>query len=281
MTIRLRTLAIAVLLLAGLGGAAAGLVVYLGLYDISASDQHTAPVYRVLDYAMRRSVVARTRDTSQPDLADAQRVGRGAVHYREHCVQCHGAPGVAPGPLALGMTPAPANLVGTARSWKPAELFWVVKHGVKMSGMPAWQYRLADDQIWDTVAFVAAMVGMTPRGYADATRQGAQVEQAAGPVDVPRGDADAGRRAVHHYLCATCHVIPGIVGANRHVGPPLAGVGSRRWIGGVVPNTRDNMVRWLQNPQQFDPQSAMPALGLPERDARDIAAFLATLDAVH
>ena len=286
MTIRLRTLAIAVLLLAGLGGATAGLVVWLGLYDISATDQHTAPVYRVLDYAMRRSVLARTGDIQVPDLADPRRVHRGAAHYREHCVQCHGAPGVAPEALALGMTPAPANLVGTARSWKPAEVFWVVKHGVKMSAMSAWQYRLSDSQIWDTVAFVVAMVGMTARDYAAATRQaaaddGQREESAMTAAAVPRGDADAGRRAVHHYLCATCHVIPGIVGAGRHVGPPLTGMGTRRWIGGVVPNTEDNMVRWLQNPQQFDPLSTMPALGLSVRDARDIAAYLATLDAVH
>jgi mono/diheme cytochrome c family protein len=292
MSIRLRTLALAALLMLGLGGAAAALVVYLGLYDISASDQHTAPVYRVLDYAMRRSVIARSRDSAVPDLGDAQRVRRGAAHYREHCVQCHGGPGVAPDALALGMTPAPANLVGTARSWKPAEMFWVVRHGVKMSGMPAWQYRMSDDEIWDTVAFVSAMVRMTARDYAAITREAAphrhQREHGAGgsasPVSAPatlRGDPDAGRRAAHHYLCATCHVIPGIVGANRHVGPPLTGMGTRASIGGVVPNTTENMVRWLQNPQQFDPQSTMPALELPERQARDIAAFLATLDEVH
>lgn len=290
MTIRLRTLAIAALVLLGLGGAGAGLVVWLGLYDISASDQHTAPVYRVLDYAMRRSVMARADEGAVPDLADAQRVRRGAAHYREHCVQCHGGPGVAPDALALGMTPAPANLVATARSWKPAEMFWVVKHGVKMSGMPAWQYRMTDDEIWDTVAFVAASVRMTPREYAAMTQDAAphrhQREHGAGGgatlASAPaRGDPDAGRRAAHHYLCATCHVIPGVVGANRHVGPPLTGMGTRRSIGGILPNTPDNMVRWLQNPQQFDPLSAMPALGLAERDARDIAAFLATLDEVH
>ena len=287
MTVRLRTLAIAASLLLVLGGTAAALVVHLGLYDISASDQHTAPVYHVLDYAMRRSVMARANEGAAPDLLDAQRVRRGAAHYREHCVQCHGAPGVAPDALALGMTPAPANLVATARLWKPAEMFWVVKHGVKMSGMPAWQYRMTDDEIWDTIAFVTATVHMTPREYAAMTRQaepqGHQREHGAGAaVSVGRrGDPEAGRRAAHHYLCATCHVIPGIVGATRHVGPPLAGIGTRRSIGGIIPNTRDNMVRWLQNPQQFDPQSAMPALGLSERDARDIAAFLATLDEVH
>ena len=95
-----------------------------------------------------------------------------------------------------------------------------------------------------------------------------------------RGDAKAGRRAVEQYLCATCHTIPGIVGANRHVGPPLSGVGRRQYIGGILVNSPENMVRWLRNPQQIDPASAMPALGLTEKDAVDIAAFLATLDDV-
>lgn len=289
MTIRLRTLAIAALVLLALGGTAAGLLVYSGFYNISATDQHTAPVYRLLDYAMRRSIMARTGDSPVPDLRDAQRVRRGAAHYREHCVQCHGAPGVAPDALAMGMTPAPANLVGTARHWKPEEMFWVVRHGVKMSGMPAWRYRMADDEIWDTIAFVVASVTMTTRDYAamtqDAQPQRQQREQGAGSATVtsaPRGgDPDAGHRAAQNYLCATCHVIPGIVGADRHVGPPLTGMGKRLTIAGVIPNTPDNMVRWLQDPQQIDPLSAMPALGLSDRDARDIAAYLATLDEVH
>lgn len=287
MTIRLRTLALVALLMLALGGTAAGLLVYFGVYNISAIDQHTAPVYQVLDYAMRRSIVARAGERAPPDLRDAQRVRRGAAHYREHCVQCHGAPGVAPDALAMGMTPAPANLVGTARHWKPAEMFWVVKHGVKMSGMPAWQYRMTDDEMWDTIAFVVASVMMTPRDYA-AMAQAAQREHGASNgggaivTSAPRrGDPDAGHRAAQNYLCATCHVIPGIVGANRHVGPPLTGMGKRLYIAGVIPNTPDNMVRWLQDPQQVDPLSAMPALGLSDRDARDIAAYLATLDEVH
>lgn len=291
MTIRLRTLAIAALVLLVLGGTAAGLLVYSGFYNIAASEQHTASVYRLLDYAMRRSIEVRTGEGPVPDLRDPQRVRRGSGHYRDHCVQCHGAPGVAPGGLAMGMTPAPANLVGTARSWKPQEMFWVVKHGVKMSGMPAWSYRMSDEEIWDTIAFVVASVAMTPRDYAaivqeaptrgQAREHGAAAAPAMAVAIVPRGDPAAGRRAAEHYLCSTCHVIPGVVGADRHVGPPLAGIAARPFIGGIVPNTPQNMVRWLQNPQQFDPQSAMPALLLNEKDARDIAAFLATLDEVH
>jgi cytochrome c2 len=75
----------------------------------------------------------------------------------------------------------------------------------------------------------------------------------------------------------TCHTIPGTVGGKPNVGPPLDGVASRRYIGGVLLNTPDNMVRWLSNPQAVDPMSGMPDLGLKEQDARDIAAYLYTL----
>jgi len=101
---------------------------------------------------------------------------------------------------------------------------------------------------------------------------------AAPPVqDIRLGDAGAGRKALQQYLCATCHVIPGIVGANHHVGPPLAGIADRQYIAGVLPNTPANMLRWLRKPTEVDPLSAMPDLGVSEQDARDIAAFLYTL----
>ena len=279
MSIRLRTLALALLLLSVLGLAGGALFVWLGMYDPAATEQHTRPVYHLLDYAMRRSVKAHARDLAAPaDLADAARVQSGAAHYRAHCVQCHGARGVPPDPLALGLTPAPANLVPVGRHWPAREIFQVVKYGIKMTGMPAWIYQLTDDEIWSVVAFVQAMPALTTPDYA-ALVQALPAGQAHAPAPpAGPGRAEAGRRAVQQYLCATCHTIPGIVSADRHVGPPLDGMARRAFIGGVLPNTPENMVRWLLDPQQVDPLSAMPPLGLSEQDARDIAAFLATLD---
>lgn len=285
-TIRLRTVALllgAAVLLAGAVGAA---VAYFGIYNIAATKQHTGPVFRLLDYGMRRSVDVRADAIAVPDLAQPRRIATGATHYQALCLQCHGAPGVAPHAIAFGMAPAPANLMTAGRSWPPAEIFWVVKHGIKMSGMPAWVYRLSDDEIWDVVAFVRAMTAMTPQAYAafmatlpqSAPRRGE--EATSGGLPLQPGDAQAGRRAAAQYLCATCHTIPGVVGASHHVGPPLAGIGRRTFIGGVLTNTPENMVRWLKNPQSVDPLSAMPPLGLSEQDARDITAYLYTLDDV-
>ena len=232
---------------------------------------------------MRRSVQSRTEDLAPPrDLDDARRVRAGAATYRDQCVQCHGAPGVSPEPMAFGLTPAPANLLAAGRTWQPGEIFWVVKHGIKMTGMPAWVYRLNDDVVWEVVAFVRAMPRLAPRDYAQLASSLPPSAAAKTTNDAPLrpGNVEAGRRATERYLCATCHVIPGFVSAQHHVGPPLDGMGKRGFIAGVLPNSRENMVRFLMQPRQVDPDSAMPALGLSEQDARDIAAFLGWLDKV-
>lgn len=280
MTIRIRTLAIALLLAVAAGGG----FVYAGLYNIAATEQHTAPVYWLLDHAMRRSIKNFSGDVQPPPLADDGRVRNGHRLYREKCAQCHGAPGIAPDDLAYGMMPAPANLVATAREWPASEIYWVVRNGIKMSGMPAWEYRLSDGEIWDIVAFVLRLPAFSPGAYAEwETAVPAAPEDRRTPVDVVHalssaGDPEAGKRAIGQYLCATCHQIPGIVGATKQVGPPLNAMASRKYIGGVLPNTEENMIAWLRGPQRFAPLSAMPDLRITEKDARDMAAYLSTLD---
>ena len=91
------------------------------------------------------------------------------------------------------------------------------------------------------------------------------------------GDPTRGRTAISRYGCATCHTIPGIRGADALVGPPLNQMASRSYIAGVLPNTPDNMIRWIENPPQVDHLTVMPNLGVSERDARDIAGYLYTL----
>jgi cytochrome c len=88
------------------------------------------------------------------------------------------------------------------------------------------------------------------------------------------GDPQAGIRAVGQYGCGSCHTIARVSGANGQVGPPLVGVGARRFIAGQLPNTPDNMIRWIQHPQQINEKTAMPELGVNARDARNIAALL-------
>jgi mono/diheme cytochrome c family protein len=97
---------------------------------------------------MRQAVCFHARESAPPPLDDPAKIARGRALYDAHCVRCHGAPGVAPESFALGMTPSPANLASAAREWPPNELYWTIRRGLKMTGMPAWEFRLADDEIW-------------------------------------------------------------------------------------------------------------------------------------
>ena len=91
------------------------------------------------------------------------------------------------------------------------------------------------------------------------------------------GDPARGRELLRTYGCAACHTIPGVDGADGLVGPPLAGIASRSYVGGVLPNTPANMIRWIRDPRGVDPRTAMPNAGVTEPDARRIAAYLYTL----
>lgn len=253
--------------------AGAGIVIYAGWYNISA-DQHLAPTFHVLDYALRRAVRQHARDIAVPPLEDPAMKKRGLALYRAHCVRCHGAPGVAPEPFALAMTPAPAALAHTAREWTAAQLYWVVKRGIKMTGMPAWEYRMSEDDLWAVVAFLVEMPRLSPAEYRALKAPAYDRPEEPGP-QTP--DAKRGRQAIDHYACVTCHRIPGVVGDNAPVGPPLDGIGARDYIAGILENTPRNLARWLRNPHAIDPDSAMPDLGVSERDARDMAAYLSTL----
>ncbi|HYE34087.1 c-type cytochrome [Methylocaldum sp.] len=94
---------------------------------------------------------------------------------------------------------------------------------------------------------------------------------------VTGGDPELGRAAISRYGCGSCHIIPGIQGANGLVGPPLSGIANRVYIAGVLTNTPENLMRWIQDPPSVDPLTAMPNTGVTEADARNLASFLYTL----
>lgn len=92
------------------------------------------------------------------------------------------------------------------------------------------------------------------------------------------GDPARGKAAMEKRGCIACHAIPGIANPGSNVGPPLDKMARRAYIAGVLPNTPADMVRWLRDPPAVDPQTAMPAMGIGETEAKDMAAYLATLD---
>lgn len=89
-----------------------------------------------------------------------------------------------------------------------------------------------------------------------------------------RADTRRGAIALHDYGCGACHRIPGVDGADGVVGPPLVNMGQRVYIGGEIPNTPENMVRWILAPQQLAPGSAMPDMQVTPADARSMTAYL-------
>ncbi len=91
------------------------------------------------------------------------------------------------------------------------------------------------------------------------------------------GDPYRGRDQIRRYGCDSCHTIPGVSTADALVGPPLTRIALRTYLAGRLENTPENMQRWIRNPWSIDERTAMPNMGVTERDARDIAAFLYTL----
>ena len=282
-----KTILLTIATLAAVAAGVAVAMVYGGLYNVASTEQHTQVVYSTLETAMRQSVRLRARDIVPPKLDDEGLVLRGAACYRDKCVQCHGAPGVAQSDIGKSMQPVPGPLVDAGQRWRPRELYWLTRHGIKMSGMPAWEFHLSDADLWATVAFLARLPELTPQHYAAMTEVRAvpgstlpgtpacgRLQAAPSqPVDLERG-----KRALYQYACNACHTIPGVTGSKPHVGPPLDGMARRNLIGGKLANTPENMVRWLRHTREVDPLTAMPDMGVSERDARDIAAYLATLD---
>jgi mono/diheme cytochrome c family protein len=144
---------------------AGGLAIYLGAYNFAADVPHTQPVYWLLEEARERSIEVRSAGIAVPgDLSDPKRIQSGAGHYAEMCAGCHLAPGMKRTEIARGLYPrAPELRRGTDLT--PAEEFWVVKHGLKMTGMPAWGVTHDDEMLWDVVAFLQKLPELTPEQY--------------------------------------------------------------------------------------------------------------------
>jgi mono/diheme cytochrome c family protein len=164
--------AIFTLLGAGAIAAAAGLMVfYGGWYYVGATKHHFQSVYTVLEKAMQYSVRHNARDIVVPTLGAHEQVLRGAAIYRDNCAQCHGGPGFAQSPFGMSMQPVPGPLIDATAHWKDREIYWITRHGIKMSGMPAWEFHLDDADIWATVAFIGKLPGMSAQDYRALTTQ--------------------------------------------------------------------------------------------------------------
>lgn len=143
---------------------AVGIFVWSGIYNIGADDAHTKPVYSVLQTLRERSIIARADELQPPDLKDPARIRQGAGNYNAMCTGCHLGPGMAATELSNGLYPSPPNL-SKADVGSPAHHFWVIKHGIKASGMPAWGKSMNDEYIWNMVAFLQELPKLDAEQY--------------------------------------------------------------------------------------------------------------------
>lgn len=222
---RWRSLLVSLAILGVVLGIGGFLFAWSGLMPISASSGHWPVTRWVLQFAMHNAVETHAMAVEKPartDLTDPALVLKGAGHYATGCVPCHGAPGQKQSLIAKQMTPEPPFLPPKVKEWTPEQLFWIVKHGIKFTPMPAWVSLQRDDEVWAMVAFLQKLPTLSPERYQQlAHGELADAGTAAGtglgrllPPDEPRHAALAN--------CARCH---GLDGNGRGLGafPKLAG----------------------------------------------------------
>ncbi|WP_343525705.1 c-type cytochrome [Sphingomonas sp.] len=161
-----------------IGLAALGMAVaWSGVISLAASSGHWAITDWFLHWAMRNSVRTHAALTAPKDPADPSGLVSAAGHFANACAVCHGAPGQKPAPVMQAATPPAPDLAVNAREWTDRQLFWIIQHGVKYTGMPAWAVQDRPDEVRRMVAFVRLLPGMTPAQYR------ALVAEAAPAVD--------------------------------------------------------------------------------------------------
>jgi mono/diheme cytochrome c family protein len=143
-----------------------GIAVFVcsGVYNIAADKHHSRIVTAIVKQLRDRSVYVRSRAIEVPNLEDPSKIVAGADRYARLCAGCHLSPGLSKSDLSSGMYPHPPNLA-LGIDLDSQRLFWTVKHGIKMSAMPAWGTSLSDDEVWELVAFVRKMPAMSPENY--------------------------------------------------------------------------------------------------------------------
>lgn len=186
------SVALAVIGIAFAGGAAFFLS---GSYNVSATDKHWDITTKVIELVRDRSVHAGSEDIVAPPLDNKEMIANGAKNYDAMCVQCHLAPGVEPTELSQALYPKPPIFYQDDGKHKhsPAETFWAIKNGFKMTGMPAWGEFHTDQQLWEMTAFLQELKTMDAETYKELVGEGGHTH-AEGVHDKPEHDNSDG----HH-----------------------------------------------------------------------------------
>jgi mono/diheme cytochrome c family protein len=173
------------------------LLAYSGLYSVAAVEPHWAVTHWVLDIVRLRSIrVHADGITVPPGLTDDSMVVKGAGHFAAHCSLCHGAPGVSRDDFAQSLYPSPPDLAGVVNTYGPGELFWILRNGIRATGMPAWHDH-GDDELWTIVAFLQRLVVMSPQDYSRLL-----IASGRGSNKHRHGDADGPHAIISSTVCA-------------------------------------------------------------------------------
>jgi cytochrome c553 len=241
-------------------GSGAFLFAWSGVYNVAASSGHWGVVDAFLRFGMRHSVSLRAGGIEEPDLSSWDLIALGAGHFERGCAFCHGSPDKPGSPVAGAMLPAPPSLATPLHPWTDQELFWIVRHGIKYTGMPAWPTRERADEVWAMVAFLRKLSDIDAVEYRALTVPKGDTQK--GPSEVPR--------AALVRNCATCH-------GDREAGPESA----------LVPRLHRQRERFLANALDQYAKGTRPsgimqtvALGLNGRDMQLIAKYYAGLPSI-
>ncbi|MGE0370673.1 MAG: c-type cytochrome [Gammaproteobacteria bacterium] len=188
----------------------AGLFAWSGVYSVAATSGHYMFFRTFLSFALRQSVNTHTIGLTAPPLADPAMVRRGAGHYQGGCAPCHGAPGQDRNPITRRMLPEPPYLPPVVETWTAEKLFWIVRHGIKYAGMPAWVAPERADEVWSVVAFLQRLPGMDIPTYrrlafGDVTAASAGAREG---LDILLVNGPAGQGIA---ACGRCHGIEGAI----------------------------------------------------------------------
>jgi cytochrome c553 len=208
------------------------LVAWSGLVSVAASSGHWPPVAWFLHFAMRQAVETQSIGIEPPgDLDDPARIALGAAHFAGGCAPCHGAPGEPRSPVALAMTPTPPTLPPMIPTWEPRHLFWIVQHGVKFSGMPAWATPDRPDEVWSVVAFLRRLPDLDAAAYRRLAL-GPEAARAASADGASLAGLGAGPTLPVLANCARCHGRDGAGLAGG--GVPLLGGQSEAYLAATL-----------------------------------------------
>lgn len=161
----MKTVVLTVVVLVALGVLAWLALMYSGVGNVGADYPDNPLVAWALSTASDRSIDRHAKGQPTIDLNAADAIGEGAGHYKAMCEVCHGTPAGQTSPISKGLNPQPPDLKEAGEEWAPAKIHWVVKHGIRMTGMPAFGKTHDEDDLWRMVAFVRKYPSLTPETY--------------------------------------------------------------------------------------------------------------------